>query len=384
MNEYILQTYKKYGVTFVKGVGSKLWDNNGKEYIDFASGIGVVSIGHSHPSWVEALNIQGSQLSHTSNLFYTLPGQKLAEKLCNITNMEAAFFANSGAEANEGLIKLARKYSSDKYGKGRHTIVTLIDSFHGRTMGSLSATGQEKFHKHFDPFTPGFIHIKANDLQELNSLKDRTDICAFLIEPIQGEGGVNPLDYDYVREIANFCNKNDILLFVDEVQTGSGRCGKWFCYEYFDILPDAISFAKGVGGGIPIGGFLVNNKLKNILSYGDHGTTFGGNPLCCSVALATLGEIENILPNVNEKGEYIKSKIEKMNLKNVINIRGKGLMIGVKVDLPTTELNEKFLENGLVLLTAGKDVIRFLPALNIGYEEINIGLEIFEKVMRKV
>lgn len=384
-DEHILKTYARYPVTFVKGTGSHLWDNTGKQYIDFASGIGVNSIGHNHPSWVSAVTAAASNLAHVSNLFYTEPGQELATKLCKTANMKKAFFANSGAEANEGLIKLARKYSSDKYDTygNRYTIVTLVDSFHGRSMGALSATGQDKLHKYFHPFLEGFIHVPANDKDEFEKLESKRNICAVILEPIQGEGGVNPLTIDYVKFVSDMCKKNDWLLLFDEVQTGAGRTGTWWGHQAFDVEPDAISFAKGVGGGVPIGGFMINEKLENVLNAGDHGTTFGGNPLCTSAALATVNELENIIPSVTKKGEYIIEKIKSMNIPIVKDVKGRGLMIGISITKKPSDINLKLLENGLVALTAGTDVIRFLPALNISQEDIDAGLDIFENVLKQ-
>jgi len=379
----MVQTYARYPVAFVKGEGCKLWDMNGKEYIDFASGIGVMSVGHANPKWVDAVSTQAGMLAHTCNLFYNEPGVKLAEKLCNISGMSAVFFSNSGAEANEGLIKVARKYSKDKYGEGRSTIVTLNGSFHGRTMAALTATGQAHFHKHFDPFMPGFRYVPANDIEAMTA--QGNDVCAVLLEPIQGEGGVIPLDKEYVKQVAKLCEERDWLLMLDEVQTGIGRTGHWFNFQELGIKPDAISFAKGVGGGVPLGGFIVSEKLCGVLGYGDHGTTCGGNPLCCAAGLATIEILEPILPAVIEKGEYIRTKIKEMNLPQVLEVRGKGLMIGIKIDgIPPAEINKKLLEAGLVGLTAGADAIRFLPPLVISMEDIDAGLAIFENVMKNL
>jgi len=380
---HMIQTYARYPVAFVKGDGCTLWDMEGMEYVDFASGIGVTSVGHANPKWLEAVTTQAGALAHTCNLFYNEPGVKLAEKLCEISGLSAVFFANSGAEANEGLIKLARKYSKDTYGEGRSTIITLNGSFHGRTMATLTATGQDSFHKHFDPFMPGFRYVPANDIEALKS--QGSDVCAVLMEPIQGEGGVIPLDNEYVQQVAKLCKERDWLLMLDEVQTGIGRLGYWFGFQELGVQPDAISFAKGVGGGIPLGGFIVSEKLRGVLGYGTHGTTYGGNPLCCAAGLATIEILEPILPQVLEKGEYIRTKIREMNLPKVVEVRGKGLMIGVKIDgVPPAEVNAKLLQAGLVGLTAGADAIRFLPPLVISMDDINKGLSIFESVMKNL
>ena len=378
---HIIQTYARQPVAFVKGQGCKLWDMDGKEYIDFASGIGVLSVGHSHPVWVEAVTEQAGKLTHVCNLFYTEPGAKLAKKLCEISGLSAVFFANSGAESNEGLIKLARKYSKDKYGDGRSTIITLNGSFHGRTMAALTATAQAHFHKHFDPFMPGFRYVPPNDIDALANQGD--DVCAVLLEPIQGEGGVIPLDKEYIKQVAKLCEERDWLLMIDEVQTGIGRLGYWFGFQELGVKPDAISFAKGVGGGIPLGGFIVSEKLRNVLGHGTHGTTYGGNPLCAAAGLATIEILESVLPQVAEKGEYMRTKIKEMNLPKVLEVRGKGLMIGIKIDgIPPAEINGKLLQAGLVGLTAGADALRFLPPLIISMEDIDAGLAIFEKVMK--
>jgi len=377
----VLTTYGRYPVSFISGSGCRLIDDTGKEYIDFMSGIGVCSVGHAHPAWVAAIANQAGKLAHTSNLYYTEPGGLLAERLCKYSGMSGVFYANSGAESTEGLIKVARKYSKDKYGAGRSTILTLKDSFHGRTLAALTATGQDKFHQHFDPFMPGFRYIPANDMSAFEN--QGNDVCALLIEVIQGEGGVKPLDKEYVQKAAELCAQHDWLLLIDEVQTGIGRLGSWFGFQDYGISPDVVSFAKGIAGGLPLGGFLVNKKLHNVLGPGDHATTYGGNLICCAAALATLDILEPILPQVEEKGMYIRNRIETMNLPQVDSVRGKGLMIGVKIkDTPLGDLNLKLLNAGLASLTAGTDVIRFLPPLVINIDDIDAGLEIFEKVMR--
>jgi len=380
-DQHILPTYARFPVAFTKGKGCRLWDADGKEYIDFMSGIGVISVGHAHPAWLEAVTAQAQDLAHVSNLFYTGPGAKLAKRLCEISgNMAGIFFSNSGAEANEGLIKTARKYSRDKYGEGRATIITLEGSFHGRTVTTLAANGQEKFHHHFHPFTPGFRYVKPGDMQALEAQGD--DVCAVLIEVIQGEGGVVPLDAEYVQSLAKLCKQRDWLLMVDEVQTGIGRTGKWFGYQHFGISPDAISIAKGIGGGLPFGGFMVSEKLQGTLGPGDHGSTYGGNPICAAAALAVLDILEPLLPQVTANGEYICDKIKAMNLPQVSEIRGRGLMIGLKIkDKPPAEINAKLLESGLAALTAGTDILRLLPPLTIDKTDIDTGLKILHNVL---
>ena len=379
-DDSILPTYGRQPVAFIEGTGSRLFDSSGKVYIDFASGIGVNSIGHSHPKWVEAVAQQAAMLSHTSNLFYTTPGGELSDKLCKLSGMKGVFFSNSGAEANEGLIKTARKYSSDKYGKNRNTIITLNDSFHGRTITTLAATGQDKFHNHFHPFTEGFRHVNAGDIKSLENQED--DVCAVLIETIQGEGGVNPLEKEYVEAIADLCKKRDWLLLIDEVQTGICRTGRWFGFQHFDIIPDGISFAKGVAGGLPLGGFMVNDKLSTVLTPGDHASTYGGNLVCCAAAIAVIEVLAREFPKIEEKGQYIRQKIEAMKLPQVLEIRGKGLMLGLKLNVNPAEINAKLLQNGLVALTAGADVLRFLPPLTITTDEIDSGLKILESTLK--
>jgi len=380
-DQHILQTYGRFPIAFTKGEGSRLWDADGKEYIDFMSGIGVNSIGHAHPVWVNAIADQAATLSHVSNLYYTAPAAKLAQRLTQIADgMRGVFFANSGAESNEGMIKLARKYSKDKYGEGRHKIISLEGSFHGRTITTIAATGQEKFHHHFHPFTEGFIHVPPGDLAALESQGD--DICALLIEPIQGEGGVMPLDAKYVQAAAELCQKRDWLLLIDEVQTGIGRTGKWFGYQHFNIQPDAISFAKGIAGGLPLGGFMVSEKLQNTLQPGDHATTYGANPVCCAAANVVLDVLEPQLSTVTQNGEYIRQQIQQMNHPAIEEVRGMGLMIGIKIKTHSpAAINAKLLDAGLAALTAGNDILRLLPPLTIEKKDIDAGLKIMHNIL---
>ncbi|MCL2747437.1 MAG: acetylornithine transaminase [Oscillospiraceae bacterium] len=378
---YILPTYARRDAAFARGVGCRLYDVDGKEYIDMSSGIGVNSVGYAHPDWVAAVAAQAGTLAHASNLFYTEPAARLAERLCALSGMAGAFFANSGAEANEGVFKVARKYSESKYGAGRATIATLTGSFHGRTLTTLAATGQGKFHRQFNPLTPGFLHIPPGDIDALHALPG--DVCAVMLEPVQGEGGVWPLEAGYVKQVEALCRERDWLLLCDEVQTGIGRTGHWFGFQGLGITPDALSFAKGIAGGLPMGGFLVGEGLRGVLTPGDHAATFGGSPLCCAAALATLDILEGALPTVLQKGEAIRARIEAMGLPNVAGTRGRGLMIGVSVTGgEPSDWNDKLLEAGLVALTAGTDALRFLPPLIIGEGDIEAALAIFEKVMR--
>ena len=387
-DEYIMGTYGRYPVVLVEGKGSALKDADGKTYIDFTSGIGVNSLGIANDKWIAALNNQLNKLQHISNYYYSDVTAKLAEKIVKLANMKKVFFANSGAEANEGAIKLARKYSFDKYGKGRGAVITLKDSFHGRTLATLAATGQDSFHNYFFPFPEGFRFIERNNINEFKKeIENNSDICAFLFEPVQGEGGVNLINQDYIEQVYRICKEKDILLIADEVQTGIARTGKIFGHEYFNISPDIITVAKGLGGGLPIGAFLCNEKLENTLSAGNHGSTFGGNPVVCAGALEILNTVSEpeFLNEVVKKGEYIADKINKMNSKIIVEIRQRGLMIGLQIKLKDGEspkdYAKKCLHNGLLVLTAGDDVIRFLPPLNIAYEEIDNGLEILTKIL---
>lgn len=372
----IMPTYGRFNVAIVKGKGAKAWDESGKEYIDFTSGIGVNCLGYCDDGWSKAVSEQACTLQHISNLYYSPIQTELAKKLCDITGFSKVFFCNSGAEANECAIKLARKYSFEKYGKERTEIVTLENSFHGRTITTLSATGQDVFHNYFFPFTSGFSFAKANDMQ---SVKDKvnSNTCAVMIELVQGEGGVNPLDKSFVKELAEYCKANDILLIVDEVQTGAGRTGSFYCFEQFEIQPDIISSAKGLGGGLPMGACLCTEELAGVMSAGTHGTTYGGNPIACAGALEVVSRVANseFLNEVAQKGEYIKNKL--MAIDGVKQVRGMGMMIGVVLEKDNAkEVAVKCAENGLLVLTA-KTLIRFLPPLNITTEEIDNGLKIF-------
>ena len=378
----VIPTYARQDVCFVRGSGSRLWDSEGKEYIDFASGIGVNSVGYAHPEWVATVAAQAGILAHTSNLYYSEPGGELAQKLCELSGMKKVFFANSGAEANEGLIKLARKYSANRYpGQNRQTVVTLRRSFHGRTHTTLAATGQDVFHQHFQPLTSGFIHVEPGDFDALLKLPD--DVCAIMIEPVQGEGGVFPCPIEYIRAVASLCADKDWLFLMDEVQTGVGRCGSWFAYQSAGVRPDALSFAKGIAGGLPMGGFLISDKCEGVLNPGQHATTFGGSPLVCSAALATIDILEKEIDKISVKGDYIRNKIEGFGLSTVRGTRGAGLMIGVSVDGDPKAWVKALLAEGLVALTAGTDAVRMLPPLVITRGEIDAGLEIFQKVLQR-
>lgn len=383
-DENIVPSYARFQVAIEKGKGATLWDFEGKKYIDFTSGIGVNSLGYGNQSWLDAINTQAAKLQHISNLFYTEPGALLAAQLVKRSGQKKVFFSNSGAEANEGAIKLARKYSFDKYGTGRSTIVSLKQSFHGRTISTLAATGQEVFHNYFFPFTEGFKYTPANDIEALAEALS-PDVCALMIEPVQGEGGVLPLDAAFVAAAQKLCSERDILLITDEVQTGIGRTGTLFCFQQYGIVPDVCTFAKGIANGLPFGGILTGEKCADVLSAGTHATTFGGNPICAAAALTVLETLNpEFLNEVKLKGEYIRKKIEDMKLSVVSSVRGLGLMVGVVVTASHKDLCTSLIDNGLLSLTAGSDALRFLPPLTISYEEIDEGLKIFEETLKNV
>ena len=379
----VMQTYGRFDVVIDHGSGSTLYTPEGKEYIDFASGIGVNSVGYGDPRWIKAVTEQAAKLQHISNLYYSEPYARLADRLCRRTGMADVFFANGGGEANEGLIKLARKYSFDKYGAGRATIITLLDSFHGRTITTLKATGQEVFHNYFFPFTEGFRYAAPNDIDSLKA-QAGDDVCAVMLELVQGEGGVMPLDRDYIAAVKALCDANDWLLLVDEVQTGVGRTGTMFAFQQYDILPDACSFAKGIAGGLPMSGIMANEKCRGVLTPGTHATTFGGNPVCAAAACAVQDILtDEVLDAVKEKGAYLRAEIEKMASPAVSGTRGLGLMIGITLNegYSNKELAGKLTEAGLLVLTAGQNVIRLLPPLVITREEMDKGLDILKRVL---
>jgi len=384
-SQSVMQTYARFDVAIESGVGSTLYSPEGKEYVDFTSGIGVNAIGYANKKWADAVYAQAMKLQHISNLYYSEPYAKLAETLTMRTGMKNVFFANAGADANEGMIKLARKYSFDKHGKGKSTIITLNQSFHGRTITTLAATGQDSFHNFFFPFTEGFKHVQANDIDALK--KELTDdVCAVLIEFVQGEGGVIPLDPTYVKEVSELCKANDLLLLADEVQTGVGRTGKLFAFQQYGVTPDVISFAKGIAGGLPLGGFMANEKCSTVLTAGTHATTFGGNPVAAAGALEVLNQLDDkTLEEVEKKGEYIREKIASWNSPYIAEIRGKGLMLGISVrDAVPREVAQACVENGLLILTAGADALRMLPPLTISYKELDKGLDILKAVFDNI
>ena len=374
-SEKIMNTYARFDLVIDHGKGSRCVSVDGKEYIDLTSGIGVNCLGYADEGWVAAVAEQAGKLQHCSNLFYSQPQVEVAEALTARTGMKKVFFGNSGAEANEAAIKTARKYGTTKKGENCNKIISLVNSFHGRTMATITATGQEHYHQYFTPFLDGFLYCPANDVDALKELVS-DDVCAIMMEMVQGEGGVLDLDAAFVKAAADICSQNDILLIVDEVQTGIGRTGKFFSYEYFDVKPDIVSFAKGIGGGLPIGGTLFGEKTCDVLQPGDHGTTYGGNPVAAAAARYVLSQIDDaFLEEVCKKGEYIKEKL--LASPKVKSVTGLGLMMGIEVDSDKAagEIVKEALAKGVMALTA-KTKIRLLPPLNIPYEDIDEAIDI--------
>lgn len=377
---YIAHAYGRLPVEFARASGSEVFGSDGKRYIDLGSGIAVNIFGHCDPVWTAAVEKQLHTFAHTSNYYYSAPQADLAERLCTRTGMARVFFSNSGAEANECAIKTARKYAFDKYGKGRSTIVTLTGSFHGRTMATLAATGQDAFHNYFFPFPEGFAYTPANDAEALKAALDGS-VCALLLEMVQGEGGVNVLDRDFVQTAAALCAERDVLLLVDEVQTGNGRTGTLYAYEQFGVKPDILTTAKGLGGGLPIGATLLGGKTAGTLTPSSHGSTFGGNPVCAAGALSVIDRIDDaLLAGVRRKGAYIREKLEKHPA--VGSVSGMGLMLGIQTKKDAKAVCARALEKGLLVLTA-KDKVRLLPALNIPDPLLEEGLEILQSILDK-
>jgi acetylornithine/N-succinyldiaminopimelate aminotransferase len=379
-NQYIANTYSRFDVCITGGKNATAYDINNSEYIDFTSGIGVNSLGFCDEEYVDVIVNQAKTLSHISNLYYTTPCTQLAKKLCISTGYSKVFFANSGAEANEGAIKTARKYSFDKYGENRNKIISLVNSFHGRTITTLSATGQESFHNFFFPFTEGFDYAKANDIDDLIAKIDET-VCGVMFEFIQGEGGVCPLEKEYIKQVFEICKKHDIILIADEVQTGIGRTGKLLASEHFEVCPDITTLAKGLGNGLPIGAVLLGEKVQDVLTYGTHGTTFGGNPIASAGAEYVLDKINTpeFLAEVEKKAQYIRQKLA--SIEEIEGIDGIGLMLGIRLKTKNSlEMTKECVANGLLILTA-KQKLRMLPPLTITYQEIDKGLEILQKVL---
>lgn len=382
-SKYMMQTYGRHQIAFDKGEGATLWDTEGKKFIDLTSGIGVNCLGHNNPALVSAVCEQAGKLMHACNIYYTEPMVKVAEKLVEASGMKKIFFANSGAEANEGMIKIARKYSFDKYGEGRNKIITLTFSFHGRTITTLKATGQEKFHKYFFPFTEGFDYVPANDIEALKAAVDDTT-CAIMLETIQGEGGVLLLTPEFLKAVEAICQEKDILFLVDEVQTGIGRTGNLLSFMEFGIKPDVCSMAKGLAGGVPVGAVMAGEKCADVLKAGDHGTTFGGNPIAMAAANVVLDTVNTpeFLQSVKDKGDYICDQIASWNSDKIEAIRHRGLMIGIQVDPEKRAEYVAAIEaKGVIVLTAGASAIRLLPPLVITKEEIDEALAVLKEVL---
>ncbi len=381
-NEFVAGTYARFPVEIVSGKGSYLYGSDGKEYIDLGSGIGVTAFGIADPTWIKAVTEQLNKVQHASNLYYTEPCALLAEKLCAVTGMKKVFFGNSGAEANECAVKVARKYAQDKKGMEYGTIVTLKNSFHGRTLTTLAATGQDVFHTKFLPLTPGFISVPAGDLAQAKEAIVNNKVAGVLIECVQGEGGVIPQEKDYVCGLYQLCRENDVLFMVDEVQTGNGRTGKPYAYMNYGVKPDVVTTAKGLGGGLPIGACIIGEKAESVLGKGDHGSTFGGNPVACAGALTVLDRLtDDLMKEVNEKSAYLFEKLG--SCEGIESVTGKGLMIGFKPKTKSAkEVVLACMEKGVLCLTA-KDKVRLLPALNIPFDVLKKAADVILDVCRK-
>ncbi len=377
-NLFVANTYKRFPVELVSGKGSYVKDTNGKEYIDMGSGIGVTAFGIADDEWKNAVVSQLETIQHTSNLYYTEPCAALAKMLCTRTGMKKVFFSNSGAESNECAIKVARKYAADKKGSEYSTIITLKNSFHGRTITTLSATGQDTFHKHFNPLTDGFVYGDANDLESIKNLAQDNKVAAVMIECVQGEGGVIPMSREFMTGLYEFCNKEDILLVIDEVQTGNGRTGELYAYMNYGIIPDIVSTAKGLGGGLPLGATLLGEKAEGVLGFGDHGSTFGGNPVCCAGAISIIKRLDDKFLNaVKEKSKYIFDTLN--GAKGIKSVSGMGLMIGIETEKPASDIVAKCIEKGVLCLTA-KTKVRLLPALNIPMDTLKKAIDVIMEV----
>lgn len=378
--QYVANTYNRFPIELVNGKGSKVYDKDGKEYIDMGSGIGVTAFGIADDKWATAVAEQAGKLQHMSNLYYTEPCALLAKALCEKTGLKKVFFSNSGAEANECAIKVARKWAAENKGEDYYTIVTLCNSFHGRTLTTLAATGQDHFHKLFQPLTTGFVHTPANDIEALKKTVSENNVAAVMFECVQGEGGVIALDPDFVKAISDLAKEYNFLIIVDEVQTGNGRTGRFYGYMNYGITPDVVTTAKGLGGGLPIGAALLNEKVENVLGFGDHGSTYGGNPVCVAGALSVINRIDDaLLADVTKKSQYIFDALK--NADGIESVTGKGLMIGIKTTKPAAQVVKAAMELGVLCLTA-KDKVRLLPALNIPFEDLQKAIEIIKEVAR--
>lgn len=375
---YVAGTYKRFPVEIVSGKGSHAVDSQGKTYVDMGSGIGVTAFGYGDEAWKAAVCAQLDKVQHTSNLYYNAPCARLAKLLCEKTGMKKVFFSNSGAEANECAIKAARKYSAEKKGADCYTIVTLQNSFHGRTLTTLAATGQDHFHELYQPLTPGFVHVPANDIQALKDCVAKVKVAGILMEVVQGEGGVLPLTAEYLAAANKLAHEQDIPLMMDEVQIGNGRSGKLYGYMNFDVQPDIVSTAKGLGGGLPIGACLLGEKVQNVLGFGDHGSTYGGNPVCCAGGVSIIGRLtDDFLTEVQKKSAYVFQTLT--GAPGIESVTGLGLMIGVKPVAPAAEVVKACMERGVLCLTA-KNKVRLLPALNIPMEDLKFAVETIRAV----
>lgn len=380
-NEYVANTYARFPLVLKEGKGSLVYDETGREYIDMGSGIGVTAFGIADDEWQAAVAKQLGKLQHMSNLYYTEPCAELAKLLCAKTGMKKVFFANSGAEANECAIKTARKWGCENKGEEYSTIVTLVNSFHGRTITTLAATGQEHYHEDFGPLTPGFVYAEANDLESVKKLVADNKVCAVMFECVQGEGGVIPLTAQFVQGLAELAEKENFLLIADEVQTGNGRTGELYAYMNFGIKPDIVSTAKGLGGGLPLGACLMGEKTGNVLKFGDHGSTFGGNPVCCAGALSIISRIDGaLLSQVKQKSKYIVDELSGAD--GVESVSGMGLMLGIKTKKPVKDVLNECMANGVLCLTA-KDKLRLLPALNIPMDVLEKAVSIIKAACRE-
>jgi len=378
--QYVANTYNRFPIELVNGKGSKVYDENGKEYIDMGSGIGVTAFGIADEQWANAVSEQATKLQHMSNLYYTEHGAMLAKALCEKTGLKKVFFSNSGAEANECAIKVARKWAAENKGEDCYTIVTLCNSFHGRTLTTLAATGQDHFHKLFQPLTTGFVHTPANDIESLKSTVNDNNVAAVMFECVQGEGGVIALEPEFVKAIAELSKEKNFLIIVDEVQTGNGRTGKFYGYMNYGITPDVVTTAKGLGGGLPIGAAILGDRVENVLGFGDHGSTYGGNPVCAAGALNVINRIDStLLDEVSKKSEYIFETLK--NADGIESVSGMGLMIGIKTVNPAPEVVKAAMERGVLCLTA-KDKVRLLPALNIPFDDLKKAIDIIKEVAK--
>ena len=378
--QYIANTYARFPVELVSGKGAILKDSEGKEYIDLGSGIAVNAFGVADDEWLKAVTDQLSTLTHTSNLYFTEPCSTLAKMLCERTGMKKVFFGNSGAEANECAIKVARRYAFDKYGDESHsTIITLKNSFHGRTIATLTATGQDGYHTHFGPFVEGFVYAEANNADDVRKLAEENNCVAIMMELVQGEGGVCKLDKEFVDEVKKIADEKDMLIIIDEVQTGNGRTGSLYAFQQYDLMPDIVTTAKGIGGGLPIGVAMLGEKVENVLIPGSHGTTFGGNPVCCAGACSILSRIDDeLLSEVQAKSKYIFDEFE--GTKGVKSVSGLGLMIGIETEKEAKEIVNACMQKGVLVLTA-KTKIRLLPPLNIGWDELKKAVAILKEII---